>query len=104
LAGEVEFQALGDIPLPFTPNRSRKWSLHDLIVPQARVLRAVGRTPRSLGGVGHWETDHYQGVEPPELRLRPGHRDRILMRGAPRPAAFRPAARYFSRRGRKIRM
>ena len=76
LAGEVEFQALGDIPLPFTPNGSRKWSLHDLIVPQARVIRAVGQAPRSLGSVvptsgrivGHPETDHYQGVEPPELR------------------------------------
>ena len=32
LAGDVEFEALGDIPLPFAPNGSRKRSLHDLIV------------------------------------------------------------------------
>jgi len=40
------------------------------------VIRAVGQAPRSLGSVvptsgrivGHPETDHYQGVEPPELR------------------------------------
>jgi hypothetical protein len=32
LAGYVEFQALGDVPLALTPNGSREWSLHDLIV------------------------------------------------------------------------
>jgi hypothetical protein len=41
LTGDVEFQALGDIPLPLTPNGSRKWSLHDLTVSQARGFRAV---------------------------------------------------------------
>ena len=41
LAGDVEFQALGDIPLPLTPNGSREWTLHDLIVSQERALRTV---------------------------------------------------------------
>jgi hypothetical protein len=104
LAGEVEFQALGDIPLPFTPNGSRKWSLHDLIVPQARVLRAVGRAPRSLGSVGHPETDHYQGVEPPELRALAAKGAGFPCAGRFTAARPRPSAPYFSRRGRKIRM
>ena len=37
LAGDVEFQALGNVPLPLTPNGRSEWSLHDLIVSQARV-------------------------------------------------------------------
>ena len=41
LAGDVEFQALGDVPFPLTPNSSREWSLHDLIFSQARLLRTV---------------------------------------------------------------
>ena len=43
LAGEVELEALGDIPLPLAPNGSGKRSLHDLIVSQATVLRATAR-------------------------------------------------------------
>src|ERR1039457_4515882 len=39
LAGNVEFEALGDIPRPLAPNGSRKWSLHELIVSKARALR-----------------------------------------------------------------
>src|ERR1035437_788968 len=46
LACDVEFEALGDIPLPLAPNGSRKWSLHHLIVSQARVLRMAARVPR----------------------------------------------------------
>jgi hypothetical protein len=49
LAGDVEFEALGDIPFPLAPNGSRKWSLHDLIVSQARVLRTAARVPSLLG-------------------------------------------------------
>ena len=45
LAGNVEFEALGDIPPPLAPNGSRKWSLHDLIVSRARVLRTAARVP-----------------------------------------------------------
>jgi hypothetical protein len=45
LAGNVEFEALGDIPPPLAPNGSRKWSLHDLIVSQARALRTAARVP-----------------------------------------------------------
>ena len=41
LAGDIEFQALGNVPLPFTPNGSRERSLHDLIVSHVRVLRRV---------------------------------------------------------------
>ena len=41
LAGDVELKALGDIPPPLAPNGSRKWSLHDLIVSQARALRTA---------------------------------------------------------------
>jgi hypothetical protein len=52
LAGEVEFQALGDIPLPLTPNGSRKWSLQGLIVSQARVLRTGARVLQNLSGHG----------------------------------------------------
>jgi hypothetical protein len=32
LTGNVEFEALGDIPLPLAPNGRRKRSLHGLIV------------------------------------------------------------------------
>jgi len=54
LAGDVEFEALGDIPPPLAPNGSRKWSLHDLIVSQARVLRtsASAATQPESGTVG----------------------------------------------------
>ena len=49
LAGDVEFEALRDIPPPLAPNGSRKWSLHDLIVSQARALRTAARVPSQLG-------------------------------------------------------
>ena len=49
LAGDVEFQALGDIPLPLTPNGRSERSLHDLIVSQARVLRTVARGQVQFG-------------------------------------------------------
>jgi len=42
LAGDVEFEALGDIPLPFAPNSGRKWPFHVLIVSQARSGRHGG--------------------------------------------------------------
>ena len=45
LAGNVEFEALGDIPLPLAPNASRKWSLHDLIVSQVRERCTAARVP-----------------------------------------------------------
>src|SRR5664280_117624 len=45
LAGDVEFEALGDIPPPLAPNGSRKWSLHELIVSKARALRTAARVP-----------------------------------------------------------
>lgn len=32
LAGDIDLQALGDIPTPLAPNGSGKRSLHDLIV------------------------------------------------------------------------
>ena len=38
LAGNVEFQALGDVPRPLAPDRRCEWSLHDFIVSQARGL------------------------------------------------------------------
>ena len=41
LAGDVEFEALGDVPLSLTPNGSRKWSLHSLIVSQVTVVRRL---------------------------------------------------------------
>ena len=37
LAGDIEFQALRDVPLPFTPYGRGEWSLHDLIVSQVKV-------------------------------------------------------------------
>jgi hypothetical protein len=36
LAGNVEFQALGDVPRPLAPHRRREWPLHDFIISQAR--------------------------------------------------------------------
>src|SRR5450759_2322173 len=45
LAGDVEFEALGDIPPPLAPNGSRKWSHHDLIVSQARERCTAARVP-----------------------------------------------------------
>src|SRR5271169_4502334 len=39
LAGDIELQALGDVPLPLAPNCRGEWSLHDFIVPQAVVRR-----------------------------------------------------------------
>src|ERR1035437_7690738 len=53
LAGDVEFEALGDIPPPLAPNGSRKWSLHDLIVSQARELRTPARAPGFRVEFGH---------------------------------------------------
>ena len=41
LAGDIEFQALGDVPLPLTPNGRSEWSLHDPIVSQAGLHRTV---------------------------------------------------------------
>ena len=32
LAGHIDLQALGDVPLPLTPDCRREWSLHNLIV------------------------------------------------------------------------
>lgn len=55
LAGDVEFEALGDIPPPLAPNGSRKWSLHDLIVPQPRGLRYICVPPRSNRNPGREE-------------------------------------------------
>jgi len=43
LAGDIDLQALGDVPLPLTPNGRGEWSLHDLIVSQARTLCAAVR-------------------------------------------------------------
>ena len=51
LAGDVKFETLGDIPPPLAPDGSRKWSLHDLIVSQARALRTavlVQMVPRQI--------------------------------------------------------
>ncbi len=45
LAGNVDFQALGDVPLPLTPNGGSEWSLHEPIVSQAGVRRTVARAP-----------------------------------------------------------
>ena len=45
LAGDVEFEALGDIPPPLAPDGGRKWSLHDLIVSQARERCTAARVP-----------------------------------------------------------
>src|ERR1035437_9250171 len=41
LAGNVEFQALGDVPRPLAPDRRGEWSIHDLIVSQARNPRTL---------------------------------------------------------------
>ena len=41
LAGDVEFQALGDVPRPLAPDRCGEWSLHDSIVSQARNPRTL---------------------------------------------------------------
>jgi hypothetical protein len=41
LAGNVEFQALRDVPFALTPNSSREWSLHISIISQGGVLRTV---------------------------------------------------------------
>jgi hypothetical protein len=41
LAGNVEFQALGDVPRPLAPDRRGEWSLHDSIVSQARNPRTL---------------------------------------------------------------
>ena len=49
LAGDAEFQALGDIPLPLPPNGRSEWSLHDLIVSQTGAIRTAGAGPNSIG-------------------------------------------------------
>ena len=45
LAGDVEFQALGHIPVTFAPKGSGKRSRHVLIVSQARLLGATAPAP-----------------------------------------------------------
>ena len=47
LAGYIEFQALGDVPLPLTPNGRSEWSLPDPIVSQAGLHRTVS-LPESI--------------------------------------------------------
>ena len=55
LTGEVEFQTLGDVPLSFTPNGGGEWSLHRLIVSQARVNRTgVDVFVDAAYGVSNW--------------------------------------------------
>jgi len=34
LAGNINFQALGDIPIPLAPDGCGEWSLHDCILSQ----------------------------------------------------------------------
>jgi hypothetical protein len=53
LAGDVEFEALGDIPPPLAPNGGRKWSLHDLIVSQARERCTAARVRWFRAKLGH---------------------------------------------------
>ena len=68
LAGDVEFQALGDVPLPFTPNCRREWSLHDLILSQGDAAsHTSGRDgwhlapcPFPAGGYRQW--NHPYGI------------------------------------------
>src|ERR1017187_870027 len=74
LAGDVEFQALGDVPLPLTPNGRDEWSLHDLIVSQAMVFSTVVavRAPRGVFLAGH--------ANSPKT-LSPGHRLRTPRTG-----------------------
>ena len=43
LAGDVELQALRDVPLALPPNRRSEWSLHVLMVSPEGVLVAVIR-------------------------------------------------------------
>jgi hypothetical protein len=40
LAGNIDFQALRDIPLPLAPNGRGKWSLHALILSYTAPRRA----------------------------------------------------------------
>jgi hypothetical protein len=56
LAGDVEFQALGDIPLPLTPNGRGEWSLHDLIVSQSKRFfgRLAGQVKLDPCDAGRW--------------------------------------------------
>jgi hypothetical protein len=56
LAGDIEFEALGDITRPLAPNANRKQSLHDLIFSQARVLRTAARVRW-----GRTKFPHYNG-------------------------------------------
>jgi hypothetical protein len=46
LARDIEFQALGHIPVTFSPNGSGKRSHHVHIVSQARLLGATAQRPR----------------------------------------------------------
>ena len=58
LAGDIDFEALGNVPIPFAPNCSGKRSLHDHILAQkarnsldyfcTRVTRPVSTTALSI--------------------------------------------------------
>jgi hypothetical protein len=49
LAGDIDFEALGNVPLPLAPDGCREWSLHDHIVSQDADAGPV----RQCGRVGH---------------------------------------------------
>jgi hypothetical protein len=48
LAGDIDFQALGDVPLPLAPNSRGEWSLHDHILSHGSESCAVPRRPRMM--------------------------------------------------------
>ena len=48
LASDIDFQALGDVPLPLAPNGRGEWSLHDHILSDGNRpshARCVGSMP-----------------------------------------------------------
>ena len=45
LAGDIDFEALRDVPIPFPPDGGGEWSLHDHILSYRRQVRA----PREEG-------------------------------------------------------
>lgn len=75
LAGDIEFEALGDIPLALTPNGSRKWSLHDLIVSQAKVLRTAALVPMVPSLTAPRELCWRPVCFPPRCNRNPGWRN-----------------------------
>jgi len=52
LAGDVNFEALRDVPIPFAPHGCRKWTFHEFIltkniVPNQLTMQSAGQKMRT---------------------------------------------------------